>query len=143
MGTSLNMITFWQCIVQADPSGSNISSCPLGTWSFYKHMTFLLWHNRNFYGILITREVKKVFLEISQNMRNEFPQKQRTRTTLPQYFLSFLSSVNASGNPFHIRTQYWTQYYFFAYVISDQFISKRYYNIAMGRTSLKVMENSI
>jgi len=44
------MVTFWQCIVQADPPGSNISSCSLGTWSFYKHMSLLLWHNRNFYG---------------------------------------------------------------------------------------------
>lgn len=43
------MITFLQCIVQADPSGSNISNCPLGTWSFDKHVTLLLWHNRNFY----------------------------------------------------------------------------------------------
>lgn len=62
------MITFLKRIVQADPSGSNISNCPLGTWSFDKHVTLLLWHNRNVYRD--TWEVEKVLLEISQNTRN-------------------------------------------------------------------------
>lgn len=50
MGRTLNMITFWQSIVQADPSGSNISSCPLRAWTFYEHVILFCCHNRNFYG---------------------------------------------------------------------------------------------
>lgn len=55
------MITFWQCIVQADPSGSNISSCPLGIWAFYKHVTLLCWQNRNFYGDTDYMESRVIF----------------------------------------------------------------------------------
>lgn len=91
--------------------------------------------------ILITWKAEQIFLEISQNMRNEFPQKQKTSTILPQHFLLFLISVNASGNTFHNGTQ--CHVHFFAYVITNQYASKSYYNIAVGRTALKEVENSI
>lgn len=91
--------------------------------------------------IPIKWKTEEIFLEISQNMRNEFPQKQKTSTVLPQHVLLYPISVNASGNTFQNGTQNYVC--FFAYAITNQLASKKYYNIAVGRTALKEKENSI
>lgn len=134
MGSSLNMIIFWQCIVHTDPSGSGISSCPLGTWSFYKHTTLLLWHNRNFY---VDTDYMGSRIRLPRNQPETekwIPTETKSKHNLATEFLILLQKY---GN----RTQYWTC--FFVYVISDQLISKRCCSISMGKTELKVIKNSI
>lgn len=65
-------------------------------------------------------------------MRNEFPQKQRTSSVLPQHFVLYLINGNSSDNTIHNGTQYYVV--FFACMMTNQSAFKRYYNIAVGRT---------